>query len=234
MLGSSTALGKPGLFKAENPLFYYGLGQAAGVRSHVNLIIMKIILLFILSILFFESNGQKIVYRHDSLFVNNIYVDAQTKKHTIDSLLNSKGETKTSKDEDTKNPGTGKKVVLTTYFYNDLGLFFRKYNYNKSALTFGIKLSDDTDPNKVKQNGLENIFKGDFFIDENFMNDKRKVSQLQNLKNCQVLFRYLSTSARDYLVEGEIIYGTNTITILFDETSCELTTVFINIDLKNN
>src|SRR5204863_9933217 len=97
--------------------------------------------IFALLLIFFSSIaiGQKIEYRNDSLFLNSFYVDAQTGKYIIDSLLNVKGKTKTSKDNDKLNPATGKKVARVTDFYYGLGIFFRRYDYDTTKLSVGIK-----------------------------------------------------------------------------------------------
>lgn len=105
--------------------------------------------------------AQKIEYRHDSLFVNSFYVDAQTSKSTLDSLLTAKGKAKTSRDNDKINPSTGKKVVRETDFYYGLGLFFRRYDYDTTKLSVGIKLYRDTDAKEDRQSELTKPFQGE-------------------------------------------------------------------------
>src|SRR5689334_3961981 len=104
---------------------------------------MRIIFTTFFAVLVFIAPAQKLQYQNDSLYINNFYVDAQTTKATLDSLLNVKGKTKTSKDNDRINPATGKKVVLTTDYYYNLGLFFRRYDYDMTKLSVGIKLYRD-------------------------------------------------------------------------------------------
>src|SRR5258706_16344025 len=125
---------------------------------------MRIALAIFLAAFNFVARGQRIAYLHDSLFVNSLYVDAQTNKSTLDSLLNSKAKTRTSKDDDTINPATGKKVIRTTLFYYDLGLFFRKYDYDTTKLSVGIKLYRDSDPKEDRRKELTEIFKGQLYI----------------------------------------------------------------------
>ena len=179
------------------------------------------------------ATGQKIEYRHDSLFVNNFYVDAQTTKATIDSLLNTKGKTKTSKDNDKLNPTTGKKVVRTTDFYYDLGLFFRKYDYDTTKLSVGIKLYRDTDPKEDKQSELTETFKGQLFIADNYINDKRTIEQLQQLKNCSVTIDQASLGSYSTIIGGDIIYEQNIIRLSFDRKTKELKSVFIHHNFKD-
>ena len=179
------------------------------------------------------ATAQKIEYRRDSLFVNSFYIDAQTRKSTIDSLLNAKGKTKASKDNDKLNPVTGKKVVRTTDFYYDLGLFFRRYDYDTTKLSVGIKLYRDTDPKEDRQSELTEPFKGQLYIAENYINDKRTLEQLQQLKNCSVTTSSVSLGSYSSLIGGDIIYLQNIIRLSFDRKTSELKSVFIHHNFKD-
>ncbi len=177
--------------------------------------------------------GQTIEYRHDSLFVNSVYVNAQTSKGVIDSLLNSKGKTKTSKDKFRLNSSTGNKVVESTDFYYALGLFFRRYDYDTTKLSIGIKLYRDTDPKKDKQSQLTDTFKGKLFIADNFINDKRTIQQLQQLKNCSVTISQVSLGAYSTVIGGDLIYQQDVIRLSFDSMTRELTSIFIHHNFKD-
>ncbi len=179
------------------------------------------------------SIGQKIEYRHDSLFVNSFYVDAQTSKSTIDSLLSAKGKTKTSRDNDKINPGTGKKVLRTTDFYYDLGLFFRRYDYDTTKLSVGIKLYRDTDPKEDRQSELTEPFKGELYIADNYINDKRTLEELQQLKNCNVTTSNVSLGSYSSLIGGDIMYRQNIIRLSFERKTSELKAVFIHHNFKD-
>ncbi|MEJ8843999.1 hypothetical protein WG954_16520 [Lacibacter sp. H375] len=194
---------------------------------------MRIIITTFLVAFYSIATGQKIEYRHDSLFVNNFYVDAQTNKATVDSLLNTKGKTKTSKDNDKINPATGKKVVRTTDFYYDLGLFFRRYDYDTTKLSVGIKLSRDTDQKEDKQSELTEPFKGQLFIADNYINEKRTIEQLQQLKNCSVTVSQASLGSYSTIIGGDIIYEQNIIRLSFDKKTKELKSVFIHHNFKD-
>jgi hypothetical protein len=194
---------------------------------------MRIIITILLSFIYFIVSGQKIEYRHDSLFVNNFYVDAQTSKSIIDSLLNTKGKIKISKDNDKVNPATGKKGVQTTDFYYDLGLFFRWYDYDTTQLSVGIKLYRDTDPKEDRQHVLAEPFKGQLYIADNYMNDKRASKQLQELKNCSVTVTQASIGSYSTIIGGDIVYEQNIIRLSFDSKTSELKSVYIHHNFKD-
>jgi hypothetical protein len=194
---------------------------------------MRIAILLLFASFSSVARSQKIEYRHDSLFVNTCYVDAQTSKPTLDSLLNSKGKTKTSRDKDKINPATGKKVVQTTHFYYDKGLFFRRYDYDTGKLSVGIKLYSATEKKEEKQNELTIPFNGSLFIADNYINDKRTIEQLQLLKNCRVEVTYISIGSYSHPLGGDIIYQQNIIRLSFDKNTKELTDVFIHHNFKD-
>ncbi len=182
---------------------------------------------------YFVSVGQIIEYRHDSLFVNSFFVDAQTSKSVIDSLLNTKGKTKTSKDKDRINPATGKKLVLRTDFYYTLGLFFRRYDYDTTKLSVGIKLYRDTDAKEDRQSELTKPFAGELYIADNYLNDKRTLDQLQQLKNCRVTTSTASLSSYSTLLGGDIMCLKNIIRLSFDRQTSELKSVFIHHNFQD-
>jgi hypothetical protein len=176
--------------------------------------------------------AQKIEYRHDSLFVNSFYVDAQTSKFTLDSLLTAKGKTKTSRDKYKIDPSTGKKAVQTTDFYYGLGLFFRRYDYDTTKLSLGVKLYRDTDAKADRQDELTGTFKGELYIAGNYINDKRTLGQLQQLKSCRVTTTSVSLGSYSSLIGGDIIYLQNIIRLAFDRKTSELKSVFIHHNFK--
>lgn len=194
---------------------------------------MRVIITIFCLTFYFLATGQIIEYRHDSLFVNNFYVDAQTDKAAIDSLLSTKGKIRTSKDKYKLNPETGKSVVLTTYYYYDLGLFFRRYDYDTAKLSVGIKLYRDTDRKVDRQAELTETFKGELLIAGNYMNDKRTIVQLQQLKNCAVRVSQATVGSYSSIIGGDIIYEQNIIRLSFDIRTKELISVFIHHNFKD-
>ena len=194
---------------------------------------MRPIFLLLLTLYFLSATGQKLAYLNDSLYVNNFYVEAQTSRSTLDSLLNSKSKIKTSKSSFRNNPATGKKVIETTAYYYDLGLFFRRYDYDTTKLSIGIKLYRDTDPKEDKGNGLTKPFKGQLYIADNYINDKRTIEQLGQLKNCTVTVDYASVGSYSSNIGGDIVYQQSVIRIVFDTKTNELKSVFIHHNLKD-
>jgi len=185
--------------------------------------------------------AQKVEYRNDSLYINNLFVDAQTNASTLDSVLNAKGKTKKSKSSFKENQITGKKVVQTTRFYYDLGLFFRTYDNDSTQLSVGVKLYRDTnkqlyrDTNKreEKQSELTEPFKGQLFIADNFINDKRSIEELEKLKNCSVTVSKASLGSYSTIIGGDIIYKESVIRLSFDKTTKRLKALFIHHNLKD-
>jgi hypothetical protein len=194
---------------------------------------MRITLVILVNLFCIGAFGQKIEYRHDSLYVNNYFVDAQISKVTLDSLLGAISKTKTSKDDYTISPVTGKKVIRTTYFYYDLGLFFRKYNHDISKLSIGIKLYRDNEPKKDKESELKETFRGQLFIAENLINDKRKIEQLKKMENCTVTASQATLGSYSMLIGGDIFYEKNVIRLSFDSKTSELKEVFIHHNFKD-
>ena len=194
---------------------------------------MRLSLIIFFSLFYFITTGQRIEYRHDSLFINNYFVDAQVSKPTLDSILSSKGKLKISKDEFKINQVTGKKVICTTFFYYEKGLFFRKYDNDASKLSVGIKLYHYTDKKQDRQSELNDIFKGQLYIAENFINDKVSIAQLKKLNNCSVTVSQLSFGSYSSIIGGDIIYELNVIRLSFDKKTNELKAVFIHHNFKD-
>ena len=76
-------------------------------------------------------------------------------------------------------------------------------------------------------------FKGQLYIAENFINDKRQIEQLQNLNNCSVTVSKASLGSYSTIIGGDIIYQQNVIRISFDRQTKELTDVFIHHNFKD-
>jgi hypothetical protein len=191
--------------------------------------LMKLIGVVFWIFLSFPAVGQKMEYRNDSLFVNGQFVDAQTPKEVLDRLLGVVGKTKISKAEFRKHPITGKKVVQTTHFYSKLGLFFRTYEDKPSQLSIGIKLYRDTDLQKDKESELKAVFKGQLYVAENFLNDKRTMEQLRSLKNCSIQEIQIFSMS----LGAEFLYKENVIRLSLDSQTKELKEVFIHHNFKD-
>ncbi len=179
------------------------------------------------------ASAQKVEYRNDSLFLNNYYVDALTSKVTLDSLLKIVGKLKKSTDKYKNNFATGKKVKLTTVYYYTRGLYFCKYDYDTTKISIGIKLFINTDKKEDREIKLSEPFVGQLIIADNIMNDKRKVEQLNNLKNCSVTINKVNLGSYSRILGGDLIYQQNVIRLSFYKNTKELTAVFIHHNFKD-
>lgn len=187
-----------------------------------------------LTFLYFNVAGQEIEYRNDSLFVNDTYVDAQTTKTTLDSLLKSIGRSRKSKSDIPKCDNPNKKVIRTTYFYYDLGLFFRKYDCDTSKLSVGIKLYKDCDEKYDKKNGeLTNTYTGNLTIAGNQINGKREIQELEQMSNCKVTVSTINFGSISRIIGGDIVYKKNFIRLSFDSKTNQLTYVYIHHNFRN-
>ncbi|OIR12797.1 hypothetical protein GALL_58640 [mine drainage metagenome] len=185
---------------------------------------------FILFIILIHTSvlvmGQRIDFRNDSVFVNNYYVTGSTSISTFDSLLNARGKEK--KKMAKYKPGTKEMIKWTSYTYNKEGLIFNKNDYDTTHLGVAIKLYRNTDPAVDQNNMATRTFKGELFIDENYMNDKRTIEQLQKLKNCSVTYKESTFSSHTGIVICNIIYQKRPINVRFDFMTNQLTCIFIN------
>ncbi len=187
-----------------------------------------------LTFICFDVSGQRIEYRNDSLLVNDIYVNAQTTKTKLDSLLKSVSKAKKSKSDIPKCDNPNKKVVRTTYFYYDLGLFFRKYDCDTSKLSVGIKLYNDSDGKYDKKyNELTNTYQGQLIIAGNIMNGKRELQELEQMNNCKVTISKLTFGSFSRILGGDLIYTKNLIRLSFDSKTNKLTYVYIHHNFQN-
>ena len=192
-----------------------------------------LIILF-LTFICFNVPGQRIEYRNDSLFVNDFYVNAQTTKTKLDSLLKSVSKAKKSKSDIPKCDNPNKKVVRTTYFYYDLGLFFRKYDCDTSKLSVGIKLYNDSDGKyDKKKSELKNTYLGQLIIGGNLITGKREIQELEQMDNCKVTVSKLNFGSISTLIGGDIIYKKNFIRLSFDSKTSQLTNVYIHHNFQN-
>lgn len=169
--------------------------------------------------------GQKIQFKNDSLFINNYFVNWSTSKSTLDSLLLAKGKEKKGIG---KYSPEKKRMTWTSITYNNEGLIFTKHDNDSSHLSVGLKLHRNTDPLIDQNNMNTKTFKGIFFIDENYMNDKRRIDQLQQLIYCSVSFKESNFSAHTGIIDCIIFYKKRSIKALFDFQTNELTCIFIN------
>lgn len=176
-----------------------------------------------------EANAQNIHYRNDSLFVNETYVNEEITKEELDVLLGYKGKIKTS-----KNKYIYDKTKQTTWYYHDLGLFFRKYENKPNRLHLGIKLYEELDPKMDKSRSeLKSVFKGELRIGNDYMNDKRTFEQLQNLESSMFNLSTMLFGSYSQILGGELIYKGQQIRISFDKETSKLTTIHIHHNWKN-
>jgi len=187
---------------------------------------MRLSFVIALFLLPFLVKGQRIDFRNDSLFINNYYVDRMTSKITLDSLMNDKGKLK--KVAGKHRPGSKETLKWTKIIYKEAGLIFSKPDDDSSTLSVAIKLHKNTNPEVDRNNMPTNTFNGDLFIDINYMNDKRKISELQKLKNCSVSFKESPFASHTGIVSCTISYQKREIRALFDFQTNELTCLFID------
>lgn len=181
---------------------------------------------------FLSVVGQKIEYRNDSLFINNLFVDASIEKDVLDSLIGSSGKVKRSKDKFRRIKETGKKEKVKTVYYQDKGLFFRTFEHDSTKLMVRIKFTHDSDRKKNKKSELKRIFTGKLFIAGNHINDNLEVSQLKDLENCRLEMLYVSFGSKSERLGGELICMRNMIKLSFDDNTDYLTTLSILHNFK--
>ena len=155
-------------------------------------------------------------------------------KRRLTNFLFQEAKKKNSKSNFRKHPITGKKVIETTFYYLDLGLFFRKYDFDTTKLSVGIKLYSNTIDKEEKVHGLPGrAFSGQLYIAENFINDKRQIAELQKLNNCTVTVDEAVIGSYRTIIGGDIIYKQNIIRLTFDRQTKELTSVIIHHNFKD-
>ena len=75
-----------------------------------------------------------------------------------------------------------------------------------------------------------NPFKGELYIADNYMNDKRTIEQLQKLNNCTLQYQqsHISAFGQPHTITiANLIYQESLVNILFDSDTNETTCVFI-------
>jgi hypothetical protein len=181
-----------------------------------------LLLLFSLS-----TNAQKVECRNDSIFVNSFYINGSTGKSTLDSILKSKGKIKHHLGHDNT-----KAQKTTSYNYNNLGLIFSKYDSDSTKLSIAIKLNRNSDPRVDMTNMATDRFKGDLFFANNYINEKKRINQLQELKDCKITYYKMSNiNVPNFPFAG--IYSANIVNqktsmhVLCDIATDEITTVSI-------
>lgn len=183
---------------------------------------------FLIILLFHYSHyimGQKIEFRKDSLFINSFFVNGKTSKTTLDSLLGDKGKVKSITGKE--RPGTPSAIKWMRITYSRLGLIFNTNNYDPNALAIAVKLHKNTNPGVDWNNMPTNIFKGEFYIEGSYMNDKRTIAQLQTMPNCKVSYQESSFAGHTGITQCKIICLDSDIRALFDFQTNELTCIFI-------
>jgi len=174
----------------------------------------------------FSAMGQKIEFRSDSLFINSCFVDWLTSKSKLDSLLNEKGRLKNIVGK--HKTGSFEATKWLKIIYNKAGLIFSKKDNDSSNLSVAIKLYKNSNPEVDQNNMATKTFKGQFFIDSNYMNDKRTTEQLQKLKKISVSCKESTFAKRTRTVFCDIFYAKRGIKALFDFQTNSLTCIFID------
>jgi hypothetical protein len=164
--------------------------------------------------------------RNDSLFINNFFVNGYTNKSTLDSILVDKGKEKELAGK--HKLGTKEAVInWTEVIYKKLGLIFTKNDYNPISLGIAVKLHKNLNPAVDWNNMPTKTFKGELFIDNNYMNDKRTIDQLKKMENCTVSYQVSSFAGHTGIISCNIICLDKDIRALFDFQTNELTCIFI-------
>ena len=185
------------------------------------------IFLFILCMYFsFTVFSQKIDFRNDSLFVNNYFINGFTNKTTLDSLLNLKSKEKKSKGK--WKPGTKDRMHYVKYIYKRAGIQFTKDDYEPEKISIGLKLYKNSGSFDYQNNEITGTFKGVLFIGENYINDKRKLAELQTLKDCSISYQESTMNDHTVIYNCKIIYKKRNIVVLFDYETNEMTNIFID------
>ncbi|HQU56884.1 MAG TPA: hypothetical protein PLG88_05620 [Chitinophagaceae bacterium] len=165
--------------------------------------------------------GQRIDFRNDSLFINHQYVDNHTPKSTLDQLMGMVGKEKTSAGKQVKN-----KIFYTFYIYKKLGVKFFKKNTDSSHLSVGIKFYKNTDGSFSKNLHLK-TFKGEMYIDGNYMNERRSIAQLENTTSWFVFYRTSRFMGEDFILYATLHYGKREIRALFDRIKKLMNCIYI-------
>ena len=147
---------------------------------------------------------QRVDLRNDSLFINYHYVNGKTSKSTLDSLLNAKGKTRFIRD---RFPKDDKMLSnLTEITYDKEGLIFSKYEHDSLYISISLKLHKNSDPGVDHNNMPTKPFKGELYIDSNYMNDKRTIEQLQDLNNISIKFQTSTFLGRNSIIMAYLFY----------------------------
>jgi hypothetical protein len=187
---------------------------------------MRITFLIVLFHVSFSAMGQRVDFRNDSLFINNIFINWTTSKSTLDSLLHDKGKVKKAIAK--YIPGTNQPAKWTQIIYNKKGLIFRKSEHDTSSLLVAIKLYKNMNPEVDQTIMSTKTFNGDLFIDINYMNDKRRIDQLKKLTNCLVSYKESTSDSHPAIIFCNILYQKRKIRALFDYQTNDLTCIFID------
>ncbi len=118
-------------------------------------------------------------------------------------------------------------MKLVQYIYKSKGLKFLKNNVDESQLSVAVKIYKHVNPDIDHQHMPGEVFKGQFYIDENYMNDKRGIDQLQQLKNCSVTYKMSNYSSNPVITICNIHYQKRPIIVRFDSSN-KMTIIFID------
>lgn len=179
-------------------------------------------------LIFFSADAQKVEARNDSLFINSTYINQLTRKETLDSLLGSEGKAKKQPGKTVK--GSKKRYKVFKYVYKKLGLVFSKSDTLTSQLMIGIKLKRNSNDEVDNNNLPTDVFKGELYVGDNYMNDKLSIEQLRTLKDCRLDYKQISFTLQQSpstISQAKLIYSTKAYNLLFDSKTVQLTCIFI-------
>ena len=85
-------------------------------------------------------------------------------------------------------PVINEKSAWESYTYASQRLIFTKYEADSSVLSISVKIQRNENPAVDQYNMATRVFRGKFFIETNYMNDKIQIDQLYKLNNCHFIF----------------------------------------------
>ena len=156
---------------------------------------MKCLFILLLITSHSSSHCQRIDFRNDSLFINNFYINQNTAKRILDSLLEEKGKLKIINAK--FFPGTRTVIRWQKIKYPKRRIHFStKLNDSLPRLSITIKLHRYKNPEIERGSIPVKPFKGNLYIGHNYMNDKLTLEQLQGITNCTLQYKVSNYNGR--------------------------------------
>lgn len=188
---------------------------------------MKVYITIFFLLSYLHSNGQKIEYRNDSLFINGNNIDPMISKLKLDSILGIKGKEKHQSGK--YKPGTKELINWIKYSYNNLGLIFSRNDYEKNKLSISIKLHENSNHEIDKSNMKTKVFKGELYLFETYMNNISTIEEMRVIKNSVIRYSEGTFLSKTGIVNGTIKYREMEVYLSFDFQTNQLTILNFSI-----